>query len=375
MPACVSGSLARLLWMSACVCALLPRAAAAEPSGVTLNWVRLAGAETCVSASDLMNRVEERAGRVLFVRSGDAVLSVDGYVRAVDEPKGWEVRLAVSQADGQVLGSRDLGVLVGDECGVINEAVEFLVHITLDADGAFDAGIPLSPQTRRLLDEAVGNEPLDWVPTSLGAGAKQSPSETESPKAPAAAAPAEPRTDTPTATAPEVPSSAVFDVSAAAGVGQTPGVSFGLALHIALLTRLGWIFELGLTVWPTRRVEADGSAGYADVDLQLGSLAVCPFKLLSALALCAGGEYGRIGVVPHGFARPGGPSTRPVFDVFGSGVLQLPIVGPLRARGALSLAVPMLTNEYGFEATAGPQRLFRTFPIVAKLELGLGVQL
>jgi hypothetical protein len=361
--------------MSACLCVLLPRAAAAEASGVALNWVRLAGAETCVSASDLMNRVEERAGRVLFVRSGEAVLSVDGYVRAVADPKGWEVRLAVSQADGQVLGSRDLGVLVGDDCGVIDEAVEFLVHITLDADGAFDIGIPLSPQTRRLLDEAIGNEPLDWSPTLSGPGARPSPSETEPPKALPTAAPAEPRTDAPSASAPEVPSSAVFDVSAAAGVGQTPGISFGLALHIALLTRLGWIFELGLTVWPTRRVEADGYAGYADVDLQLGSLAVCPFKLLSALALCAGGEYGRIGVVPHGFAQPGDPSTRPVLDVFGSGVLQLPIVGPLTARGALSLAIPILTNEYVFDTKAGTQRLFRTFPIVAKLELGLGVRL
>jgi hypothetical protein len=370
--------------MSACLCVLLPRAAAAEPTGVTLNWVRLAGAEGCVSATDLMNRVEQRARKVLFVRSGDALLSVDGYVRAVDEPKGWAVKLAVSQADGRVLGSRDLGVLTGADCHVIDESVEFLVHVTLDPNHAFDMGI-LSPQARAILDAALRGDPPNWDPKSLLAGmststsptaydlpAPQAPSAT--PKAATQAAP-KPTSDTATDTQPG-PSPAVLDVSGTAGLGRIPGVSFGLALHVALFTRIGWIVELGVEVWPTRTVDAGGTSnGSADVDSQLGSLAVCPLNVLHALALCAGARYGRMGVTASGFKTPAPPSSATLFDLFGSAVLHVQVAGPLSVRGALVLAVPLVRNEFVFDTRDGTQRLFRTFPIVSQVELGLGLRL
>jgi hypothetical protein len=375
----VRGGRTRLIGLGAWLCALLlPTAAAAEGSGVAFNWVRLAGAESCVSASELMNRVEERAGRVLFVRSGDARLSIDGYVRVSDDPQGWAVRLAVSQPDGRVLGSRDLDVLVGDDCRVIDEAVEFLVHMTLDADGAFNMGIPLSAEARLLLDQAVGNEPFEGDPRVLFLGMSADSSrpapKAAAPPPSAAPAPAQP------AAQPEPtearPSSALFDVSGTAGIGRMPGVSFGLALHVALLTRAEWTLELGLAVWPVRRVEADGSPGHADFDALIGSLAICPWQFWQALALCAGAEYGRMGVAPSGFTGQNqASSSNALFDVFGSGVLHFQVAGPLQLRGALVVSVPLIQHEYVFGTSAGTQRLFRTSPVLAHVELGVGLSL
>jgi hypothetical protein len=369
----VRGGRTRLIWLGAWLGALLPSAVAAQGSGVAFNWVRLAGAESCVSASELMNRVEERAGRVLFVRSGDARLSIDGYVRASDDPRGWAVRLAVSQPDGRVLGSRDLDVLVGDDCSVIDEAVEFLVHVTLDADGAFNMGIPLSAEARQLLDQALGNEPFEGDRLLLlGMSSDSSrPARESAPPPPSAASPAQ-TTALPAAEA--RPSSALFDMSAAAGVGRIPGVSFGLALHVSLLTSADWRLELGLGVWPARRVEADGSPGHADFDALIGSLAICPWQFWQALALCAGAEYGRMGVVPSGF-KESETSSSALFDVFGTGVLHFHVAGPLQLRAALVLTVPMIRHEYVFETSMGSQRLFRTSPVLAHVELGVGVQL
>jgi hypothetical protein len=253
------------------------------------------------------------------------------------------------------------------------------VHITLDADGAFNMGIPLSAEARLLLDQAVGNEPFEGDPRVLflgmSADSSRPPPKAAAPPPSAAPAPAQPIAQPEPTEA--RPSSALFDVSGAAGIGRMPGVSFGLALHVSLLTRAGWTLELGLAVWPTRRVEADGSPhGHADFDALLGSLAICPWQFWQALALCAGAEYGRMGVAPSGFTEQNqASSSNALFDVFGSGVLHFQVAGPLQLRGALVLTVPIIQHEYVFETSKGTQRLFRTSPVLAHVELGVGLSL
>ena len=49
--------------------------------GPALNWVRLPGAESCIAASELALRVEERLERRVFVLAPDAELAFDGYVQ------------------------------------------------------------------------------------------------------------------------------------------------------------------------------------------------------------------------------------------------------------------------------------------------------
>ena len=74
------------------------------PPAPALNWVRLPGAEHCIAAAALADRIEERVGRVLFVPDTEAGLSVDGRVGRNEQ--GFQVTLQVSKPGGRVLGER-----------------------------------------------------------------------------------------------------------------------------------------------------------------------------------------------------------------------------------------------------------------------------
>src|SRR5687768_10727568 len=89
----------------------------AQESTVTepgLNWVRLAGAEDCLSAAELADRVEQRVGRNLFVATTTAELFVDGSVRGTTRAgtatRTFDVTLQVSRPGGEVLGERALTI-------------------------------------------------------------------------------------------------------------------------------------------------------------------------------------------------------------------------------------------------------------------------
>jgi hypothetical protein len=363
----IAGSIAACLGLLSTSAAHAEPEASAELRGLGLNWVRLAGAEQCIASAELMNRVETLAGRILFVRSGEAALSIDGYVLPVAEPKGWAVKLALSTAQGVVLGTRDLGVLPGADCHVIDQAVELLIHVTLDADGTLDAGIPLSATTRRVIDDAVGSEPIDPDPTLLPVAVRAA-----APPARTAAAAA-----TRLAAAPSNPAAAgsptggvLFDLAGASGLGQLPGLGLGAALHAALIAQGGWLLEVGFGAWPKRML-----ADRAGFELQMGSLSVCPWQLFSMLALCVGAEYGSMTVVPGASLKHAVASSRAVFDLVGSSVLRIRLGTQFFVRGALGLAVPLLVNDYEYTAFSGTQRVFRMSPVAGRLEVGFGMRL
>src|SRR5690349_8115883 len=121
---------AGLLWLVGITCAFGATNVRAQ-AGLGFNWVRLPGAESCIGAGELMQRLEARAGRIMFVRAGEATLSLDGYVQPVaGPPHGWAVTLEVSDAQGKVLGHRDLGVLEGEDCSVVAQAAELIFDLT-----------------------------------------------------------------------------------------------------------------------------------------------------------------------------------------------------------------------------------------------------
>jgi hypothetical protein len=363
----VGGSIGACLGLLATSAAHAAPEAPSELRGLGLNWVRLEGAEPCIASAELMNRVETLAGRILFVRTGEAALSIDGYVRPVAEPRGWAVKLALTTAQGTVLGTRDLGVLPGADCHVIDQAVELLIHVTVDADGTLDAGIPLSAATRRAIDDAVGSEPIDPDPTQLPVAvrAPAPPSRASAPRAARlATAPGNPTADV-SATA-----GVLFDLAGVSGLGQLPGPGLGGMLHAGLITRAGWLLELGFGAWPKHML-----ADKAGFELQMGSLAACPWQLFSMLALCVGTEYGSMTVLPGGSLKHAVASSRAMFDLFGSSVLRVRLGTQFFARGALSLVVPLLVNDYEYTAFSGTQRVFRMSPVAGRLEIGFGMRL
>jgi hypothetical protein len=358
-------------------CALFAYApgARAQQAGLGLNWVRLAGAESCVTATQLMNRLEARAGRILFVRSGEATLSIDGYVSPVAAPEGWAVTLELDDAHGKVLGRRDLGVLPGRDCSVVADTAELILDLTLDPDGTLGTGIPLAPETQRALDELLRGESSELNPASLPHAAQRAPA--HPPPKPAARARSDRREPRPVAGHAVRPAArddgegARFDASALGGLGLQPGPALGIGLHASLPARIGWSVELGVASFPDRR----SGSGFARADFQLllASLALCPWQV-AGFALCAGAEYGTQRVAPSALGQPR-PASQPLVDVLGIAAFRLSLAGPLFMQARASAVLPLLRNRYRYRSPQGERTLYRTAALGARVELGLGLQL
>jgi hypothetical protein len=331
-----------------------------------LNWVRLEGAEGCLSSAQLAQAVEARVGRPLFAPASDAGLFVDGHVRRAGA--GWDVRLEVSQPDGSVLGRRDMHV-EGETCGVIDDAVTLVIAVTLYPDsGLVDSGIPLGPGTAASLEALFGAEPTDPDPASLPAPAPT----------PAVAPPRATPTERARSTGVhEGRWSLGVDAAALGGSGQVPGVAAGASGHLLITPPSAWPVQAGAQLWPERTATAQGAPGQAHFDLLLVSIAVCPWQpaFMRALALCGGAEVGRLRVRPSGFASESRPASDMVVNLLALALWRPQLFGSLHLRAALALDLPLVQRSYTFETLDGtPAALFRMPQITARAELGLGLQ-
>jgi hypothetical protein len=117
-------------------------AANAEPAATdkptsSLSWVRLPGAEGCLSAADLGGRVEEKLGRAALVSASAAERSVEA--RAERLPSGrFRVIVTGSRRDGTTLGSRELE---GATCKGLEDGLVLVIALMIDPD-AFAAPRP-----------------------------------------------------------------------------------------------------------------------------------------------------------------------------------------------------------------------------------------
>jgi hypothetical protein len=360
----------------------VPTGSAQAPGrgGLGLNWVRLAGAEQCIASVDLMNRIERRAGRILFVRSGDAVLTLDGYVRPSPggTPSGWAVTFEISDAHGKVLGRRELGVLAGSDCSVVTSASELIFDLLLDPDGVLDAGFPLEPATQRLLDELLHGEPMELDPATLP---KAVTTHTAAPQ-PSAAAPS--ASQEPSEPAEEVASESyeykapvTLDIAGAAMLGTLPKLAAGVALNMTIPTRTGWAFELGLlTTVAEQTVSASfESQGELRLSQLSGSVLLCPPRWFSMLLVCAGGEYGQQSIVASGFPGEREPTGRDLVNVIAQGTLRVNLLSWWFVRASVAVLVPLLRQDYVYDSRDGDQQLFRIAPVGGRAELGLGLHI
>lgn len=341
---------------------------AAEPSGgLGLNWVRASGAESCVTGTELMNVLESRTGKILFVRNGDAALTIDGYVQPIAEPAGWSLTLELTAADGKVLGRRQLDAIPGNDCSAVTEVAEFVIDLTRDPDGRLNTGIPLDQSTLALLDKIVGGEPVDPQLPQAGPPAPRPPPAPRTTQERRARR--EPRSPREATTAGE---RAAVGAGVSGALGVLPDAALGASVHASVPTAAGVRLELQVTLFPdAKRREAFDRA---DFGLLLGTLALCPLEPLRGLWLCAGGEYGSQSVEPS--ALPSSrPATRPLGDVLAYGVLRVGLLGPLQAHARLGVFVPLVRNAYRYDSPTGDVEMYRTPAAGARADLGLGLEL
>ncbi len=348
-----------------------------DPERPGLNWVRLRGAEGCLAAPELAERVELRVGKMLFASVSDAGVFVDGYVGPARD--GWDVVLAVSDREGVLLGRRELHV-AGASCRVIDDAVTLVIAVTLYPGTALiDAGIALDPATSARLHALFGAEPLDPDPTMLAAVAPSEPSGA------ALAAPASARYRASDRVESEARGPAVergfelgVDAVAIAALGQLPGLAAGAGLRVLVRPPEVFPFEIGGLLLPSAIENAGDIRGQARFALLLASLTACPIEpaWLPASAMCAGAEVGQLQVEASGFAEDNVSVDDVVANALLSALYRPEIVSGFHFRFAVALAVPLVQRSYAFEALDGTDTpLFRMPQIAGRIELGLALQL
>lgn len=110
----------------------LPGAAVADPvSRVSLSWVRLEGASSCIAPQTLARAVEERIGQRVFVPLADADLSIEAHIARTSEPEGWRATLQSATRAG-VTAARVITREALD-CAAIDTAVVLALSLMIRA--------------------------------------------------------------------------------------------------------------------------------------------------------------------------------------------------------------------------------------------------
>jgi hypothetical protein len=341
-----------------------------------LNWVRLDGAENCVSAAELAAKVEARVGHPLFESPHRAQLFVDGYVAAVQG--GWQVTLDVSQRTGNRLGRRILRIQ-GESCDAIDESVTLVIAITLYPNTRLlDGGIPLDAATTDRLDELFAGEPSHVDPATLPPPSVASP---QPPPAPARSRRA--LTSRRARSAHHV--SVGVSVDALLGMGNIPELNRAGALHVWLDSSMLWPIELGAsftlpnTLQVALRPRTNGETRSASVRFGAwaSELRTCPygFDRPAHLHLCGGLELGRVDSSPQGFEDRRGSAADWILNAQAALVWRPRLTGALHLRSALVIALPLVQRTYLYQNEAGgDSELFHASPLSARFELGFAVE-
>ncbi|WP_437606211.1 hypothetical protein WMF20_35145 [Sorangium sp. So ce834] len=335
---------------AALVAAARPARASSGEQTASLSWVRLAGAEACVAARALARAVEARLGRAALVSAARADLTIEGRV----EPGGsggWRAVIAVADADGALLGTREIAT-ASPRCGAIDDELALAIALMIDPSASLSPSAPPPP--------AAPAQP---------------------PAQPPAPAPSQPQVvvqrilipvppPTPPPPAPwrvEVGAGPLF------GLGLLPSPGAAAAIRARLTPPRFWSFEVGGAVWFPN--EATTGASTTRFSWGEGFVSACPVSLGSAtrLSACAGARLGalRVGGLGFGVDRADQRLTAGgALDVR----LTRRLVGPLTAGGGLGLIVPLVRDTfYYIDAQGRDREIFQMAPLAGTADVLLGV--
>ncbi len=361
----------RLAGILAACLVFVPLHAASAQRTSSLSWVRLEGAERCLGAQALAQRVEARVGRPVFVSASQADLSLEGHVQR--EGDTMVARVVVSDRSGAVLGERVLRV-PGADCAALEASLVLVIAIGIDPEATLPE--PRSPELSseartmlaqlelpKLSDEAV----LELAVPDPTATTRVRPA----PRQPRAA-----QTRLPARLEPEsAPVRLSLHTGMASELGVLPAPTFGLAVRVALHLPEFWPIELSFYGVLTQ-TESISAARSGEFGFWAAGLALCPtwFGRASVqLRTCAGARAGVLSTrgTGQGFEQP--------LSATSSWLDASVQAGPGLALGAFRLdlagrvSVPVVRDTFVYEDRAARQRtLHRPSAVVAAIELGAG---
>lgn len=333
--------------------------------GVALNWVRLAGAEGCIAAVDLAQRVEQRLGREVFSRTRDAVLVIEGHVGPVEDG-GFTAVIRVSDPDGTLYGSRELSIS-GPDCRKLDAVVALIISITLRRQG--DSGIELPAAIAAQLDALFASEPSDPDPSTLPTAAPP-PHRAVEASVPSRATARVQR-----------PSAAAIRPRLEAGLamfaGAAPAASFAPLVRVRLRHRswgsLGLEGRFSLPQEHPVESEPRGTLSYRAYSLALLAC-VTVLNRVPELWLCADARLGRLDVSAREFLRSY-VSRQLWFEAAASASLRAPLLGPTYAQLRVGLPWRLTRPRFQYQDSEGTTReAFRMARFGLDVALSLGAE-
>jgi hypothetical protein len=123
---------------------------------VALHWVRLEGAEACITGDALARVVEAKLRRSVFPAARDASTLIEGHVAKTDA--GFVASLHMRDARGAELGTRQLSSS-DTSCRELSETLGVVLAVMIDPDAAKRASsaVPVAPEPQK--DSATSKRP------------------------------------------------------------------------------------------------------------------------------------------------------------------------------------------------------------------------
>lgn len=323
------------------LCSFVWPVAARAPILPGLSWVRLSGAESCISAIGLAQQIENKLGRSVFVPTSAAELTIEGYV-APRSDVGFVAHLAVVAADGRVLGTRVLETTEAD-CSTLEQALVLVIAVTLNPNTGIAGVSMLSADVQAALDGALGGElPL---PVDASARGARPAARVSVPRPSADSGQGGPDTiDAPDNDASDSPRALRLDLALLGGAGMLPSPAFGAELGVAVMPRQWLPLMLSLQGFLPRTVDAlnaeEGSVRF--LLLRVGLL-LCPESRYGLLTIggCVGIDTGIMYVTSTGYLFDG-EALRPVFDVLLQPTLRVRLSPRAALRFGFSFGFPVV---------------------------------
>ncbi|WP_437544190.1 hypothetical protein WME97_35135 [Sorangium sp. So ce367] len=344
------GLVAAALAASALVAAARPARASSGEQTASLSWVRLAGAEACVGARALAQAVEARLGRAALVSAARAELTVEGRI----EPGGtggWRAVIAVADAGGAVLGTREIAT-ASPRCSAIDDELALAIALMIDPSAKLSPGAP---------------------PPLVAPAPPPAPSPAPSPPAPQVIVQRVLVPVPPPAPPPPAPWRVEVGAGPLFGLGLLPSPGIAAALRARLTPPRFWSFEVGGAIWLPN--EATTGASSTRFSWGEGFVSACPVSLggETRLSACAGVRLGALQVGGLGFGVD-----RADERLTAGGALDVrltrQLAGPLTVGGGLGLIVPIVRDTfYYIDAQGRDREVFRMAPLAGVADVVLGI--
>lgn len=315
------------------------------PRTSSLSWIRLSGAEDCVSTQDLARDVEARLHRSVFVSPAQADVSVEGHIEPKASGRGWNATIALRDAKGTMLGTRELQRDEPSSCGELREPLALIVAVMIDPNAALgDDGQPHEAALPKPVVIAKQNQPAEVIPS------RPSPA----------------------------PAQWKFDGGASliAGLGLLPNAGLGV-YGGGLLEPPHFIPLQGFgAVWLDNSAATEG-LGRATFSLMFLGGGLCPLtwrtSRVSAYG-CANGHLGLIKSHGEGFDVPASDERKPYLAGALEGRVSIRLFGPIALRAAVSVAAPLVRDTFEYRRADGTSaKLFQMAPVVGTADFGFGV--